>query len=135
MAEPLISITTMRIKEGKVDTLKRYSRELLNIFETREPQLIAFNVFINEDGTEMTSIQMHPNTASMDFHMEVLGQVMPEMMDKFGDFTELFEINRIEYYGTPSESALQMDRSLVESGATLILKPLHIDGFSRSTAT
>ena len=80
MAEPFISITTMRIKVGKLDTLKQYSRELLNIFETREPQLIAFNVFINEDGTEMTSIQMHPNTASMDFHMEVLGQVMPEMM-------------------------------------------------------
>lgn len=46
-----------------------YDKEILKIVETNEPQVIAFHGFLNEDGTEMTSIQVHPDTASMDFHM------------------------------------------------------------------
>ena len=70
MAETLIYISTWRIKEGRLEDFKRFTRELVDIFEAREPQLIAFNVFLNEDETEMTSIQVHPNADSMDLHLQ-----------------------------------------------------------------
>jgi hypothetical protein len=40
--------------------------------------MIAFHGFVNDDGTEMTIIQVHPDTASMDFHMQVLTDKLDE---------------------------------------------------------
>ena len=134
LSTPFISISTLRVKEGKLETYKRYMRELLKTFETKEPQLIAFHVFLNEDGTEMTSIQIHPDAASMDFHLHVLGQVLPRLKEQFGDVFEFIELKRIEYYGTPSASALESVRRFMESGVALSFKPLHVGGFTRSTA-
>jgi hypothetical protein len=42
--------------------------------------MLTWKVFLNEDGTEMTSVPIHPDAASMDFHMRVLGQVLGEDM-------------------------------------------------------
>jgi len=136
MSAPLIYVATLRIKEGKLEGLKQYQKEVVEAFEAREPQLIAFHTFLNEDGTEMTVIQFHPDTASMDIHMKVLGQLLPEFAEKFGDVFEFIEPIHSAYYGTPSASALEMDRSLVESGVdlSLSLKPHHIGGFTRATA-
>lgn len=60
MAEPLIFISKWKVKEGKLEDLMRYYKEILKIVEANEPPLIAFHGFVNEDGTEMTSIQIHP---------------------------------------------------------------------------
>ena len=134
LSTPFISISTLRVKEGKLEGYTQYTRELLNIFEANEPQLIAFHVFLNEDGTEMTSIQIHPNAASMDVHLQVLGHVLPRLKEQFGDVCEFIELTRIEYYGTASARALESVRSFSEAGVALSFKPLHVAGFTRSTA-
>jgi hypothetical protein len=126
MSAPLIVISTFRVKEGKLQELQRYYQKILDIVETNEPQLIAFHGFLNEDGTEMTSIQVHPDTSSMDFHMQVLRDNWDE---SFSEYSQMVEGIGIEYYGTPPESALEMD---VQSEMGLGLKPLHIAGFTRS---
>lgn len=128
MSEPLIVISTLRVKEGKLEDLKRYYKRILDIVETNEPRVIAFHGFLNEDRTEMTSIQVHPDTASMDFHMQVLRDNWDESFSEYGQMLEMFSI---EYYGTPPESALEMDR---QSEWSLSLSPLHIAGFTRSGA-
>ena len=122
MAEPLIVITRARVKEGKLQDLMRHHKQILKIVETNEPQLVAFHGFLNEDGTEMTRIQVHPDTESMDFHM----QVLTDNWDK--SFSEYGEIISVEYYGTPSKSALDMD---LRTQTPLNLNPRHIAGFSR----
>jgi len=63
MSKPLIVISTLKVKEGKLEDLKRYYKRILDIVETNEPRLIAFHGSLNEDGTKMTSIQVHPDTA------------------------------------------------------------------------
>ena len=72
MTAPLIVVSTLRVKEGRLEEIRRYYKNVLEIVKRNEPQLIAFHGFLNEEGTEMTSIQVHPDTASMDFHMQVL---------------------------------------------------------------
>jgi hypothetical protein len=125
--EPLILISTFRVKEGKLEELKRYYTKNVEFFKANEPRLIAFHGFLNEDGTEMTSIQVHPDTASMDFHMQIL---MDNWDKYFSEYGQLLENIGIEYYGTPPKSALEMDIALRPD---LGLKPIHIAGFSRST--
>lgn len=126
MSEPFIVISTWRIKEGKLEDLKRFQREFAGIIEANEPQLIAFNAFYNEEGTEMTSIQVHPNSASMDFHLKVLRETLGDAMSAVAEFVEPMSL---EYYGKPPESALGMGS---QSGRDFSVKPLHMGGFTRS---
>ena len=134
MSEPLIYISTWRIKEGKLEDFKQFTRELVEIYEAKEPQLIAFHIFSNDDGTEMTSVHIHPDAASMDFHMQVVEQALGEDMRKWVERADFLEPKHIEIYGTPSAGLLEADRPLVESGIARSIKPLHIAGFTRSTA-
>lgn len=134
MPGPLIFITTARIKEGKLEAYKQFARELLANFEAREPQLIAFNMYLNQDGTEMTSIQVHPDAASLDFHMQVLGQVLREDMSEWIARADFLEIKRIDIYGTPSAAVLEADQRWVDSGAfSRAVKPVHMAGFTRGS--
>jgi len=134
MPGPLIFITTARIKEGKLEAYKQFARELLANFEAREPRLIAFNMYLNQDGTEMTSIQVHPDAASMDFHMQVLGQVLREDMSEWIARADFLEIKHIDIYGTPSAAILEADQRWVDSGAfSRAVKPVHMAGFTRAS--
>ncbi|MFN2197083.1 MAG: putative quinol monooxygenase [Anaerolineales bacterium] len=128
MSGPFIIISTWGVKEGKLEALKRFQRELSEIVQTQEPQIIAFNAFLNEDGTEMTSIQVHPNAASMDFHLKVIREHLGEAMRAVAEFAEP---KGIEYYGAPPES---LQASVSGRGGNLISKPVHIGGFTRLPA-
>jgi hypothetical protein len=128
MSEPFIVISTWRIKEGKLEDLKRFQRDFAAIIEANEPQLIAFNAFYNEEGTEMTSIQVHPTPTSMDFHLKVLRETLGDAMSAVAEFVEPMSL---EYYGRPPESALGMGS---QSGRNFSIKPLHMGGFTRSKA-
>jgi quinol monooxygenase YgiN len=131
MTAPLIVISTFRVKEGKLEELRRYYDKVIEIVQSNEPQLIAFHGFLNEDGSEMTSIQIHPDTASMDFHMQVLRENWDASFSEYGQM--LANIS-IEYYGVPPKSALDLDDIDVQSQQGLTLKPVHISGFTRSAA-
>jgi quinol monooxygenase YgiN len=130
MSQPFIAIATLRIKEGKLDDFTRSYREVVETVKEHEPRVIAFHGFVNEDGTEMTIIQVHPDTASMDVHMQVLRDKLGEHVARALE-PELIEPTRVEYYGTSSESALEMDRQI--PGLTVGIKPVHVGGFTRTT--
>lgn len=131
MSQPFIHFGTFRIKEGKFEDLASSYREVVETVKEHEPRMIAFHGFVNEDRTEMTVIQVHPDTASMDFHMQVLRDKLGEQVARaLGP--ELIEFKRSEYYGTPSEGALEMDRQI--PGLAVDVKPVHVAGFTR-TAT
>jgi len=134
MFKPFIYMSTWKIKEGRLEDWKRFTRELVENIEAKEPQLIAFNIFLNEDETEMTSIQIHPDAASIDFHMQVLQQVLGGDMNEWVERAGFLEPKHIEIYGTPSAAVLEADRPRVEAGIVRRIKPLHIAGFTRSTA-
>ena len=116
MSKPLIYISTWKIKEGRLEDYKRFVKELMELVETKEPQLIAFNVFFNEDETEMTSIHVHPDAASMDFHMQVMAQVVGEDMVEWIERADFLGPKHIEIYGTPSAALLEADQPLVDAG-------------------
>ena len=125
-ARNVAAFCELLIKEGKLEDLKRFQKEFAEVVEANEPQLIAFNAFYNEDGTEMTSIQVHPNTASIDFHLNVLRETLGDAMSAVAEF---IEPKSLEYYGTPSESALEIGS---QTGREINIKPLHMGGFTRS---
>jgi hypothetical protein len=134
MSKPLIFVSTWKIREGRLEDYKQFSKELIKHIKAKEPQLIAFNMYFNEDETEMTSIQVHSDAASMDFHMQVLAKVIGEDMIEWIDRADFLEPKHIEIYGTPSAKLLEADQPLVDAGIPQSVKPLHFAGFTRSTA-
>ena len=134
MKDLLIYISTWRIKEGRLEDFKQFTRKLVEIYRKNEPQLIAFNVFLNEEETEMTSIQIHPNTDSMDFHMQEVNRALGEEMNDWVERADFIEPKHIEIYGTPSAALLEADQPFVDSGIARSIKPILLAGFTRSTA-
>ena len=129
MSEPFIFIGTHTIREGKLEDFKKQWRELLEVVEAKEPRLIAFNAYVNEDGTELTVVQVHPDADSMLFHMQVARDHISEAYQSVLEKTK-----RIDVYGKPSDTALEMISQLAGSEVPLSLKANHLGGFTRSSA-
>jgi len=72
MPAPFIFIATNRLREGKLAAERDRAADLGSFIEENEPQLLAFNEYANEDGTEVGVVQIHPDAASMEFHMGVV---------------------------------------------------------------
>ena len=134
MIKPLIFVTTWKIKEGRLEDYKKFAKEFMENVKAKEPQLNAFNMYFKEDETEMTSIQVHPDATSMDFHLQVLAKVIGEDMIEWIDRADFLEPKIFEIYGTPSAKLLEADQPFVDAGIPQSVKPIYFAGFTRSSA-
>ena len=100
MSDLILYLDSSDVREGALDALKRAIRELVDFVEANEPRLIAYNVYLSEDGTKMTVVNVHPDSASLEYHMVVAGPL-------FRRFAELVTLSSIHIYGEPSERALK----------------------------
>src|SRR5215207_8612581 len=128
MAAPLIFITTITLKEGKLEDFKHYSEEMAKFVEANEPRIIHFEQYINEDGTEVTGVQIHPDEDSMAFHM----QVAAERMGQAYEFIDA--IKSLQIYGEPSDAFVEQMKPASEPGYPVIIKS-KFAGFNRLPAT
>jgi quinol monooxygenase YgiN len=128
MVEPFIFIGTHTIKEGKLEDFKQHFREFAKFIEANEPRLIHFELYINEDGTEVSVVQVHPDADSMAFHMQVGGEHFAQAYE-FLDTTKSIQI-----YGTPSDALVEQMKQVGEPGVPVIVKS-ELAGFNRLAAT
>jgi hypothetical protein len=99
--------------------------ELADFVEANEPQLISYNVYFSDDGSRMTVLHVHPESASLDYHMDVAGP-------RFERFADLLTLSSISIYGEPSPKAVTQLREKVQllGSKDLIVQAPHA-GFSR----
>jgi hypothetical protein len=103
MVAPFIFIATNRLKPGKLEDERRRVPALSAFIEENEPRLIGFHEYVNEDGTEVGVVQIHPDAASMEFHMDVIRERAERA------YAETLEATTsIQVFGTPSD---QIDRT------------------------
>jgi hypothetical protein len=126
MSGPFIFIATNRLKEGKLEEERKRVPGLCEFIEANEPRLIAFNEYANEDGTEVSVVQIHPDADSMEFHMNVVRERAERAYAETLDAT-----TRIEVYGTPSDTVLEMLKQQAGSGVSLTVRRRHLGGFTR----
>ena len=124
MVVPLIFITTLTLKEGKLEDFKHYSEQMGKFVEANEPRIIHFEQYINEDGTEVTGVQIHPDEDSMAFHMQVAG----ERMGQAYEFID--SIKSLQIYGEPSDAFVEQMKPASEPGFPVIVKT-KLAGFNR----
>jgi len=69
--EPVVVIDRSEILEGKLPEVETVIKEMAAFVESNEPRPISYNVYLNQDRTRMTVVQVHPDSASMEHHMKV----------------------------------------------------------------
>ena len=125
MAQPIVYIDTSSIREGKLEELEAAMQHLAAFVEANVPQLISYGFFLNQDSTRMTVVAVHPDSASLEFHMDVGS-------DEFRKFADLIDLSRIEVYGAVSDAVLDRlhRKAQMLGSATVTVHELHA-GFAR----
>jgi hypothetical protein len=125
MPGPLLYVDTSDVRPGALEELKDAIKQLVGFIESNEPQLLAYNVYLSDDGSQMTVVHAHVDSASLEYHMDVAGPA-------FGHFGDLLTLSSICIYGEPSDKALrQLDQKaqLLGRGNVSVHRP-HA-GFTR----
>jgi hypothetical protein len=122
---PILYIDTSTIREGKLEELEAAMKHLAAFVEANVPQLISYGFFLDQDSTQMTVVAVHPDSASLEFHMDVGG-------DEFRQFADLIDLSRIEVYGVVSDAVLERlhRKARMLGGGTVAVHELHA-GFAR----
>jgi hypothetical protein len=126
-ASPLIFIATNRLKAGKLERERQRVRGLVEFIEAREPRLIAFNEYVSDAGDEVTVVQVHPDTASLEAHMEIVRERARAAYAETLDATV-----RIQVFGQPTDAILEALREQAGNGVELSVNGEHLGGFTRS---
>jgi hypothetical protein len=124
-AEVIVYVDTSDVREGALEELKPAMRELVDFVQTNEPRIIAYNVYLSDDGTRMTVVHVHPDSESLEYHMEVAGPV-------FRQFVELVTLSSIHIYGEPSEKVLRQshEKARMLGRDAVVVDSMHA-GFTR----
>jgi hypothetical protein len=125
MSEAIVYVDTADVREGSLEDLKKAIEELVAFIESNEPRIIAYNVYFNDEGTEMTVVHVHPDSASLEYHLEVAGPIFRRLVG-------LVTLSSIQVYGKPGERVLQQlqEKSRLLGGGAVVVAPLHA-GFAR----
>ena len=126
MNGPFIFIATNRLKPGKLDDERRRVPGLVDFVQAKEPRLLAFNEYVDDEGSEVAVVQVHTDAESMAIHLEAVAERAARA------YAETLEATTgIQVFGTPSNPVIEMLRRQAGSGVPLDVKPHHLGGFVR----
>ena len=125
MTEPVVFLSHFKVREGKLDELKRLVGEVERSLREDKPRTAAWLVYLDEDGTKVSFVHCFPDADSMDLHFEGSDE-------RTAAVYEFVEPAGFEIYGTSSEQALQtMREAATGSGVSLRVQPGSLGGFLR----
>ena len=121
----IVYVDTSDVRGGALEELKPAMKQLVDFVEANEPRIIAYNAYLSDDGTRMTVVHVHPDSESLEYHMEVVGPVLRR-------FVELVSLSSIHIYGETSERVLRQlhEKARVLGRDAVVVDSLHA-GFTR----
>jgi hypothetical protein len=124
MSGPLIFVGTYTIKPANKDEASRRIAELADFVETNEPRMIAFNAYLDGGRDTLAIVQVHPDSASMEFHMQVNAK-------HFATAYDWLDTSTSDQYFGPVSDALAAE--LAKWDGAYAHLPVHAGGFTRTT--
>ena len=124
MSGPLIYVGTYAVKPGSQEQARSRLAELVDFVETNEPRLIAFNTYLDAEGTRVSIVQVHPDSASMEFHMQVNAK-------HFATAFDWLDASMSGQYFGPISDALAAELAKWDESSTHM--PEHAAGFVRTS--
>ena len=93
-------LDTSIIHSGKLGDLKIAVKDLVEFVNLKESRLISYNIYFNEEASHMSLLQIHPDSASLEFHLELGGPI-------FLKFKDLIELLTIQIYGEATDKLIR----------------------------
>ena len=127
---PIVYIDHSDIRSDSLDELKAGIRRLVHYLEAREPRLLAYGFYIDDEAAAMTVVAVHPDSASLELHMDIGAA-------EFRKLAPFVTLTGIECYGRPSPRALKQLRSKASAlgvGVTILSLELFA-GFAHFAAS
>lgn len=124
MAKPIVFIARFRVRQGRLEEFRKHYMDNLPPVQSGKPGTLAQVAYESEDGGEVMVVRLFPDAAGMDAQLQGSG----ERSQKTYEFIEPI---RMEIYGTPSASTLEMMQRMAEKGIAVSLNPRFIGGFIR----
>ena len=128
MSGPFIYVGTWTIKPGKLEVARKALAEHADFIETNEPRMIAFHVYLDKGGGKASVVQVHPDSASMEFHMQLISEHLG------GAFEVIDTILSEQYYGPMSDPLSETLSKWETPEVTVTKMPVFEAGFTRSNA-
>jgi len=130
MAQPFIYIGTYTIKDGRLEDFKRMCEGIVELVDSSEPGVIAFNFYYDEASNEVSCVQVHPDADSMVNHMNLLQE---HFAAATGADSPIEEVTTNQIYGTPNDTVVEMIEKW-DPGVPMPIKAMSLGGLTRSTA-
>jgi hypothetical protein len=128
MSGPLIFNSRSTVRPGKLEDYRAAIKVVTDLVESKEPRMIAFTNYASEDGTDVSTVQVHPDAESLDTHLKIFFEEIYRA--HVADALDSYEVN---VFGNPSESARQQLAQLptMFPGVQVRILPVHQAGFLR----
>ncbi|WP_052665915.1 hypothetical protein [Nitriliruptor alkaliphilus] len=117
MAEPLIFINTYRIKDGQFEGFRDATPEWLEFVEANNPRILHFGAYIDEDRAEATTVQVHPDAASLELQTKVVAGRLHEWQ-KFAEWEGM----TVVICGIPTDPLVEQMKQIAGSGVAVTVK-------------
>ena len=130
MGEPIVYLSTWRIKDGKFADYRRFYAQFVDAIRELDRDVVAFFAFGNSDQTEITNVHVFPDATTLERHMAVIGEKMGVMPGELTSVLEFMEPLGVQVYGTPEGQAAAMDQGMKNDGVPFTGKESYLGGFS-----
>ncbi len=100
---PVIYVDRSDVHETRWGELKAGIRTLVGFVDSHQPQMATYGFYLDEDAQQMTVVSVHPDSASLERHMDIGG---PE----FKKLAPFLTLREIEVFGHLSERAVELVR-------------------------
>lgn len=99
VSDSVLFVGTYDIPPGGVESFYSQIKAMNDVVRDEEPRVVFIGHYVNEDKSEGTSIHLHPDAESFDFHMSTATKTISAG-------TQTMRVRRIELYGKPSDAAV-----------------------------
>jgi hypothetical protein len=117
----LIFVGTYRLPPGTADAWRAAQAELSTFLESALPELIAFDAYLDADGTRGTSIHVHRDEAAFDRYLATAAS-------RIRGGAAIVEVIRIDLYGEVAAETLARLRAM---GPWPVEVHAHVNGIGR----
>jgi hypothetical protein len=98
---PLVYVDVSDVRDGALEELKDAFARLVEFVRTNVPEALFYGVYLSEDGRRVTVVHGHPDSRSLEQHLEVGAEA-------FRSFAGLLDLTSIRVYGEPSGKTLDL---------------------------
>lgn len=99
MASNIVFVGTYALPEDRFEEWDAAIREMVDFVKANAPRLVSFDVYVNEERSEATSIYVHPDAESFAEHMRIAAT-------RVDAGAQMVSVVRIDVYGDPGEQVL-----------------------------